>query len=179
MARERDAPKVRYWNGWWTLTVITAAATIVVAILEGLGVFRDLGIVLGVIGIVLSIVFGATASTRSAVSAVTSGVTALRSELGVVTSGVSALRDDVGAVTSGITGLGVEFATVASGISAVREELAMVRGEVGGMRGDLGAVREEIGTLRTPLERILQTLVDRLPPPRASRRALTPAQPRV
>jgi hypothetical protein len=41
MTRERGVPNAPYWNGWWTLTVITAAATIVVAVLEALGVFKD------------------------------------------------------------------------------------------------------------------------------------------
>jgi len=35
--------KARFWNVWWTLTVITAALTVGIALLEALGVFRDLG----------------------------------------------------------------------------------------------------------------------------------------
>ena len=57
--------KARYWNVWWTLTVISAALTIGVAILEALGVFRDLGIVVSVGALALTVLFGLTASTRS------------------------------------------------------------------------------------------------------------------
>jgi len=34
--------KVPYWNVWWTLTMISAGATIIVALLEAFGVFRGL-----------------------------------------------------------------------------------------------------------------------------------------
>jgi len=44
MGREDKSPKSTYWNVWWTLTLITAAATLIVALLEGLGVFHDLGV---------------------------------------------------------------------------------------------------------------------------------------
>ena len=57
--------KARYWNVWWTLTVISAALTIGVALLEALGVFRDLGIVVSVGALALTVLFGLTASTRS------------------------------------------------------------------------------------------------------------------
>ncbi len=58
-----------FWNLWWTLAWITAALTIAVAVLEGLGVFRDLGVVLGLVGLALTMLFGLTASTRSSVGA--------------------------------------------------------------------------------------------------------------
>ena len=154
MGREDKFPKATYWNVWWTLTVITAAATLIVALLEGLGVFHDLGVALSVAGIILSILFGVTASTRSAV--------------GTVTAGVAALREDM-------VGTRAEIGTIRDGIGTVREEVGGVREEIGGVREEIGSLREEMGGVReaivalespltTPLNRILATLVERLPP---------------
>ena len=36
-----------YWNVWWTLMMISAAFTIVVVVLESLGIFRGVAVVLG------------------------------------------------------------------------------------------------------------------------------------
>jgi hypothetical protein len=36
-----------YWNVWWTLTMISATFTIVVLTLGALGVFHDVGLVVG------------------------------------------------------------------------------------------------------------------------------------
>jgi hypothetical protein len=60
-----DAEKPRFWNIWWTLMVLSASFTIVVLVLEALGVFRDLGLVLSGLGVILTIVFGFGASSRS------------------------------------------------------------------------------------------------------------------
>jgi hypothetical protein len=60
-----DVGKPRFWNIWWTLMVLSASFTIVVLVLEGLGVFRDLGLVLSGIGVILTLVFGFGASART------------------------------------------------------------------------------------------------------------------
>lgn len=57
-----------FWNPWWTLTWIAAALTIAVAVLEYLGAFGDLGVVLSIVGLMLTMLFGLTASTRSSVA---------------------------------------------------------------------------------------------------------------
>ena len=57
-----------FWNVWWTLTVISAALTLVIVALEALGVFRDLGVALSVASALLTVLFGLTASTRASVS---------------------------------------------------------------------------------------------------------------
>ena len=87
--------KIEYWNVWWTLTLIAGAATIVVAILEALGVFRDLGIALSVVGIVLSVLFGITASTRSAVTTASSAIATLRGEIATLRGEITTLRDSL------------------------------------------------------------------------------------
>jgi hypothetical protein len=55
----------RFWNIWWTLMVLSASFTVIVLVLELLGVFGDLGLVLSSVGILLTIVFGFGASSRS------------------------------------------------------------------------------------------------------------------
>lgn len=87
--------KVGYWNAWWTLTLIVGAATIVVAILEALGVFKDLGIALAIVGIILSVIFGMTASTRSAVTTASSALATLRGEIATLRGEIATLRDSL------------------------------------------------------------------------------------
>lgn len=60
-----DTNKPRLWNIWWTLMVISASFTVIVLALEALEVFRDLGLVLSGLGILLTIVFGFGAASRS------------------------------------------------------------------------------------------------------------------
>jgi len=59
-----DQPK--FWNVWWTLTLISAAITILAGILEILGVWHDVGLGVGVIGLTFTILFGATSATKTA-----------------------------------------------------------------------------------------------------------------
>lgn len=60
--------RARFWNVWWTLTVISAALTLIVVALETLGVFRDVGIILSIAGAFLTLIFGLMASTRSSLT---------------------------------------------------------------------------------------------------------------
>lgn len=90
--------KIRFWNIWWTLMTISVATTIVVAILEALGVFDDVGIALGIVGILPSISFGVMASTRTAVSGLGGHILVLHDEIRVVRDGIAALGDGLGAV---------------------------------------------------------------------------------
>ena len=57
----------RYWNMWWTLTMAAAGLTLLV-VLEALGILQDVGLARGVAGVLLAIVFGLTASTRSSLT---------------------------------------------------------------------------------------------------------------
>ena len=57
----------RYWNMWWTLTMAAAGLTLLV-VLEALGILQDVGLGRGVAGVLLTIVFGLTASTRSSLT---------------------------------------------------------------------------------------------------------------
>ena len=57
----------RYWNMWWTLTMAAAGLTLLV-VLEALGILQDVGLARGVAGVLLTIVFGLTASTRSSLT---------------------------------------------------------------------------------------------------------------
>jgi len=76
-----------YWNIWWTLAVLSAAIGVLAVILEYLGIIRDLGLVIGVVSMALSVLFGLTASTRSAVNS-------LRSELVPVLERIERILDE-------------------------------------------------------------------------------------
>jgi len=52
---------------WWTLTM-AAAGLMLVVVLEALGILQDVGLALGVAGVLLTIVFGLIASTRSSLT---------------------------------------------------------------------------------------------------------------
>jgi hypothetical protein len=98
MAAGSAPVKIRFWNIWWTLMTISVAGTIVVAILEALGVFDDVGIALSVVGILLSISFGVMASTRTAVNGLGGHMLVLHDEIRVVRDEIAALGDGIGAV---------------------------------------------------------------------------------
>ncbi len=61
-------PRPRYWNVWWLLTILAAAVGVTGLILEGLGVFRDVGLILTGISLFATLLFGLMAATRNAVS---------------------------------------------------------------------------------------------------------------
>jgi len=63
----------RYWNMWWTLKMAAAGLTLLV-VLEALGILQDVGLALGVAGVLLTIVFGLTASTRSSLTGFRGGI---------------------------------------------------------------------------------------------------------
>ena len=66
--------KISYWNIWWTLAVLSAAIGALAVILEYLGITCDLWFVIGVVSMALTVLFGLTASTRSAVNGLRSEV---------------------------------------------------------------------------------------------------------
>jgi len=64
----------RYWNMGWTLTMAAAELTLLVVVLVALGILQDVGLALGVAGVLLTIVFGLTASTRSSLTGFRGGI---------------------------------------------------------------------------------------------------------
>ena len=62
----REEP--RFWNGWWTFSLLAAIFTILMLLLEGFGVLHDWGLVLSGIGIVITLFGTTTASTRSSLA---------------------------------------------------------------------------------------------------------------
>jgi len=97
-----DRPLIRF-DIWWLLTFFFAAFTIVVAILEAFGVFKDLGIALGFIGITLTTIFGLMTATRASARELREDLTDLRVGLSAkldqgfasVTSSIERLREDI------------------------------------------------------------------------------------
>ncbi len=90
-------PRPKYWNVWWLLTILAAAVGVMTLILEGLGMFRDLGLVLTGISLFATLLFGLTAATRNAVSTLHLELSHLH---GMLSAELSALRTDL------LTGLG-------------------------------------------------------------------------
>jgi hypothetical protein len=59
------ARKAKYWNIWWTVSVIFMSLGILAGILEILGVFGDVGLVLTILGIGIGLYPAVTAATGS------------------------------------------------------------------------------------------------------------------
>src|SRR5262249_5528542 len=74
-------PEPKAWNIWLTLMVISIAFTIVVAVLEYLGVFRDLGVILSAVGIALALGFGISGSSQQTVELVRFDLRGIRRDL--------------------------------------------------------------------------------------------------
>ena len=85
--------RVPIWNVWWTLTMISAAFTVVVIILEYLGVFRDFGMILGALGVIATIIFGVSASTRSSVRALDHRLVGVDDRMGALDGRLAGLDD--------------------------------------------------------------------------------------
>jgi hypothetical protein len=90
--------RVPIWNVWWTLTILSAAFTVVVIVLEYLGVFRDFGIVLGALGVIATIIFGVSASTRTSVRA-------LDQRLGGIGDRLGGIDDRLGGIDARLMGI--------------------------------------------------------------------------
>jgi hypothetical protein len=98
-----------YWNIWWTLTVLSGVIGLVSLVLEYLGVFGDLGLLLGAGSIIVtlllglpSLYFGMAASTQSSIREVRADLRALRADLQV---GQSRLADGLDRLVTGQDGL--------------------------------------------------------------------------
>ena len=83
MARPTDdlEPEPKSWNIWLTLIVISIAFTIAVAVLEYVGVFRDLGVILSVVGVALGLGFGINGSSQRTVELVRFDLRGIRRDL--------------------------------------------------------------------------------------------------
>ena len=103
-----DTNRPRLWNIWWTLMVISASFTVIVLALEALEVFRDLGLVLSGLGILLTIVFGFGAASRSFLAELRGDVVprldGLRSSILGLERGTNERLDGVTGRLDGVTG---------------------------------------------------------------------------
>lgn len=91
-------PQPRFWNIWWTLTMISAGFGILVVILELLGIIQEVGMALSVLSILLTTTFGLSAASRSAVSVVQTDVRSLHTDVRVLQTDVRVLHADVRAL---------------------------------------------------------------------------------
>jgi len=95
MPRQDVKRRPRYWNVWWTLSVVFMALSILVAVLELLGALGDLGVVLTVIGVGLSMMFGLTGASRGSVDHIGEAIVTLVAE-------VSGSREDIRTLGTGL-----------------------------------------------------------------------------
>jgi hypothetical protein len=86
-----------YWNVWWTLTVLAMVFTMIVVVLEVLGVFRDFGLVLTAFGLLVSILSGLTASTQTSVRQIGADTPALRDEVHTIGLVLERMERNLGA----------------------------------------------------------------------------------
>jgi hypothetical protein len=108
--------RVPIWNIWWTLTVLAALFGVIVAILEALGVFRDVGIALGVLSVIATIIFGVWASTRSSIRA-------LDFRLVGVDDRLVGLDDRLGGIDRRLAGLDDRLAGIGQALVRIEELL--------------------------------------------------------
>src|SRR5262245_48749196 len=117
---DEHEPEPRSWNIWLTLMWLSVAFTLVVVVLEYLGVFRDLGVILSLVGIVLAVAFGIGGSSQRTVELVRFELRSLRGDLARLGHDLGELRD----VTSrGFAGMSREmnrgFAEMTRGVGEI------------------------------------------------------------
>src|SRR5262245_12266141 len=123
---DEHEPEPRSWNIWLTLMWISVAFTLAVAVLEYLGVFRDLGIILSIVGIVFAVAFGIGGSSQRTVDLIRFDVRGLRRDLARLGGDIAGLRD--------VTGRG--FAEMHRGVAETNRGVAqMSRGVAETNRG--------------------------------------------
>jgi hypothetical protein len=79
MARKRSG-----WKIYWALSIFFWIVGLTFAVLEVLGIFKDLGIVGTMVSLVLALYFGLTAATRSSVGTLQDDVGPLRDDVRTV-----------------------------------------------------------------------------------------------
>lgn len=95
MTRPTDEPErePRAWNIWLTLMVIAIAFSIAIAVLEYLGMFGDLGIILSLASLALAVGFGINGSSQRTVQSIRFDIRSLRRDLARLGDGLGGLRD--------------------------------------------------------------------------------------
>jgi hypothetical protein len=124
MKAHRDP--VPIWNIWWTLTILSAAFTVVVIILEYLGVFRDFGIVLGALGVIATIIFGVSASTRSSVRALDDRLGGIDDRLGGIDVRLGGIDQRLGGIDARLVGIEQLLGGFVDGQRATNEALIRI-----------------------------------------------------
>jgi hypothetical protein len=113
--------------------MLSAAFTVVVIILEYLGVFRDFGIVLGALGVIATVIFGISASTRSSVRALDYRLVGVDDRLGTIDHRLGSIDNRLGAIDN---------------------RLGSIDNRLGTIDNRLGTIDNQLGTIDTRLERI-------------------------
>ena len=95
VARQAAARRQR-WNIWWALSVIFMTFALVAASLEILGVLRDIGLVVTVVSVGLSVLFGLAGASRNS-------VVELGEAIVTVVAEVSRSREDIQTLGTGLS----------------------------------------------------------------------------
>jgi len=85
-------PRVSAWNLWWALMILAMVFTAVILVLEGVGLLKDLGLVLTGLGFLASLAFGFSATTRTSVRTIRSEIQGVRSDLGGVVAALTRIE---------------------------------------------------------------------------------------
>jgi len=118
--------QVPIWNVWWTLTVLAAIFGVIVAILDALGVFRDVGIALGVLSVIATIMFGVSASTRSSVRAIDYRLVGVDARLEGIDHRLGGLDQRLGGLDDRLVGVDQRLGVLVDGQQATNGALLRI-----------------------------------------------------
>lgn len=94
----------RSWNIRLTLMVMAVAFSIAVAVLEYVGVIRDLGVILSIVGLALAVAFGISGSSQRTVELIRFDLRGVRRDLARFGDGLGGLRVDLGGLRDATSG---------------------------------------------------------------------------
>lgn len=158
-----DGPRI--WNIWWTLTVISAAFTLIVLLLEALGV-------LTAVGLLLTLIFGLGASTRSSLAEFRGDVVprldGLRESILTVDRTLDGMDVRLERMDASLEHMDASFERMDGRLARVDSGLERVDGALERVEGGIERLAGQVGGTNERLERIITILDERLPHPTVS-----------
>lgn len=145
--------RVPIWNIWWTLTVLAAAFGVVVAILEAFGVFGDVGIALGVLSVIATIIFGISASTRSSIRVLDYRLVGLGEQMAGVDQRLAGVDQRFVGVDERLVSVDRRLVGIDERVVSVDQHLESVDARLGAFLGGQRTTNEALGRI----EELLRT----------------------
>jgi hypothetical protein len=143
--------------------MLSAAFTVVVIILEYLGVFRDFGIVLGALGVIATVIFGISASTRSSVRALDYRLVGVDDRLGTIDHRLGSIDNRLGAIDNRLGSIDNRLGTIDNQLGTIDTRLERIDDRLGGVQQRLDGFVEGQRATNEALIRIEELLRARLP----------------